>query len=116
MYMRRKVDWQNLLSIALLLMAVPIILASYRTNFQPWYLLYALPFIALSSNKYYVFIPGVIFSMFALLQYVPFLYSGNWDPPIPTILNGLNIIAIVFSIVFVFFYSQFRYKENKIKK
>src|SRR3989344_5831313 len=60
---------------------------SFNIQFQPWYLLYILPFTAFIQNKYYVAIPVFIISIAALFQYVPFLYIGNWDNPIPIVLN-----------------------------
>ncbi|MEX2007781.1 MAG: hypothetical protein WD992_03330 [Candidatus Levyibacteriota bacterium] len=82
----------------LVLMSTAVVIASVRTNFQPWYLLYALPFAALLSNKYFVVIPSVIMSFAALVLYVPYLYSGNWNPPIPEQLLWITTAGMAFSI------------------
>lgn len=92
---------------SIILMGVATILATNRTTFQPWYLLLPLTFSSFLSNKYYILIPSVLISFLALLQYVPYLYNGNYNPPIPDIMNqmlwwsiGVSIFATVFFVIF----------------
>lgn len=82
-------------------MAAAVVVASFRTNFQPWYLLYVLPFAALLPNKYYIFIPTVILSFTSLISYLPFLYVGNWDPPVPAYLLYVLVGGLVISAISV---------------
>ncbi len=96
-----KVEKEKFFYVLIISMLLPIGFASYRTQFQPWYLLYALPFAAFVQKKYFVMIPVVIVSLFALLNYVPFLYNGNWDPPTPTILAYMLYGSIAASVVLV---------------
>lgn len=98
---KKKINWEIIFSTITILMIIPVVLASYRTNFQPWYLLNILPFAALVSKKYYFFIPSMILSSFSLFQYLPFLYLGNWDNPVPLILFWITISSIVISIALV---------------
>lgn len=84
-----------------LVMIFAVFLASVRTNFQPWYLLYPLPFAALIRRKYLVLVPSIIVTFFALLEYSPFLYLGNWDKPVPTILSLLTLISIILSLGYI---------------
>lgn len=91
--------WDTLFVQATILMIIPVILASVRTNFQPWYLLYLAPFASLVGQKPYILIPSVILSLFALLQYAPFLYLGNWDLPVPQIIFWLGVVSVVLSVV-----------------
>src|SRR3989344_1465013 len=95
----KRLNWEILFSAIAILMVVPVVLATIRTSFQPWYLLNLLPFVALVSKKSYFFIPSIILSLFSLLQYLPFLYLGNWDMPVPVILLWLTISSIFLSIV-----------------
>lgn len=87
--------------ISLVLMVATIVIATVRTNFQPWYLLFALPFAALSAKKIIVFIPSVILSISSLLNYYPFIREGNWNPPIPYYLNVINISGVFLSLALV---------------
>lgn len=91
--------WRTIFFLSLLSMIPAVVVASFRTNFQPWYMLSVLPFAAFLTNKYYVVIPSVVISLFSLMHYVPFLKSGNWDPPIPTILFFLTFSSIIVSII-----------------
>lgn len=95
-----KIDNEKFFLFISVLMLAPIILASYRTNFQPWYLLFVLPFTVFVSHKSYIFIPTIVISFVSVLYYIPFVYLGNWDPPIPNILNLMMIASIIISIVF----------------
>ena len=54
-----------------------------RTSFQPWYFLYILPFVALLPETQWLFWLTSSLSAGFLLHYAPFLYLGNWDPPVP---------------------------------
>jgi hypothetical protein len=87
-----------------------IIAASVRTQFQPWYLLYVVPFAVLLSYKYYVVIPLVILSVAGTAHYMPYLYSGNWDPPVPVILDWLLYGSLVLSVAVVFLVRASRYR------
>lgn len=106
---KKKLSFEKVSILTIFLMIIGIIASSLRTNFQPWYLLYILPYVSFISKKYYVFIPSVILSFSSLLIYVPYLYSGNWDPPIPTILFWITTLGILGSILIV----SIRYKMVK---
>ncbi len=84
---------------SLLVMSVAVIAASIRTNYQPWYFLYVVPFIALLSPKKFVLIPFIIFTVINVIYYVPYLYTGNWDPPIPFTLNVIVVAGLALAIV-----------------
>jgi len=107
----KKIELERLALFICVSMLAATVAASLRTNFQPWYLLYVLPFAALILNKYYVLIPSIILSASSLLIYVPFLSSGNWDPPIPMQLFWITTFGIALSVVVILI---FRFK-NLIK-
>lgn len=94
----KKIRWDLVFLACVISMVVAVLAASIRTNFQPWYLLYVLPFTALLAKKYFVLIPGIIISLFALFEYIPFFYLGNWDPPVPTLLSTIRLVGIGLSI------------------
>jgi len=97
---KKGLNWQLLFTAMVVAMIIPVILASYRTNFQPWYLLNIFPFAALISRNYYIFIPSVILSLITTFEYLPFLYLGNWDSPVPSILFWTIISSIILSLLF----------------
>lgn len=104
-------SWKFFCFLAIVCMGIGVIAASVRTNYQPWYFLSVLPFVALAEKKYYYVIPSVIISMFSLFEYVPFLQRGNWDAPVPTILWYMHIVAITISILCVLIYKQLVLKK-----
>lgn len=89
----------TLITLCLLSMLIPLVLVSLRTQFQPWYLLYLLPFVALLVHKWYVFVPVTILSVFALIQYIPYLYLGNWDPRVPMMLTTMTILGVIAALL-----------------
>lgn len=101
------------IGIAIMVMIVAVILATIRTTFQPWYLLYIFPFAVLMIEKRFIKFPLYIFSIAAVIYYIPFLYGGNWNPPIPALLNEMMIGAtIVSSIISIVFYSFSSREKN----
>lgn len=107
----KKIDWQKLFVGASVIMLIPVIFSSQRTELQPWYLLWIVPFVALSGEI--LAVPLVIISFGLLLHYIPFLYSGNWDPPIPAIKLWITIISIAFSLVTIFFFLTRKSSKRK---
>lgn len=99
---------------AIILMIGAVILATIRTNFQPWYLLYVAPFAVLMINKNYVRLPLFIFSIANIIYYIPYLHEGNWDPPIPALLNNIMIAAIILSVIsVVLLFPSWRKEKDK---
>lgn len=98
------VKYQQIFPIFIVAMACAVVAASMRTTFQPWYLLFVIPLSSLVAQKYYVMIPTIILSAVAMLNYFPYLYLGNWDKPVPMILNTMNLSGVVLSAMTVLVY------------
>jgi hypothetical protein len=60
-----------------------------------------LSFAAFLADRYYVLLPSFVISLFAEFTYIPFLYTGNWDPPIPQILSEMYWGSYVLAVVLV---------------
>ncbi|MGE5041289.1 MAG: glycosyltransferase family 87 protein [Candidatus Levyibacteriota bacterium] len=82
-----------------ILMGIAVYLASARTTFQPWYFLLPFPFLTFLGNRAYIFTFTVTFSFLILFQYLPYIYSGNYDPPIPALMNNMLWASIGLSIL-----------------
>lgn len=108
---KNSIPWEKATAISLLLLSLGIVTETKQSgNFQSWYLIAALSYAVFLSDKYYILIPSVIISMMSLLLYVPYLFLGNWDPPVPHILNTIIFLSYVFSllaILSVYFYRRF---------
>jgi hypothetical protein len=70
--------WEKIMTVGIGLMFVAVLLASYRSNFQPWYLLFVIPFTSLISSKRNLIYPVLLLSITALCNYIPYLYMGTW--------------------------------------
>jgi hypothetical protein len=110
----KAVPWNVVFGLAVILMTVGVIAESHQGTFQPWYLLAILPFAVFLAHRYIVLIPVVVISFAALLNYVPFLFVGNWDKPIPQILSDINFLSYSFSLFAVAIY--FGYKQVQFAK
>ena len=103
---KKKINWDWVWLFSVLLMLGGIIAASLRLEFQPWYIFYCLPLLALLVKKQILQGLSVIFSIGLLFYYVPFLYLGNWDPPIPTFKIALLVTLGVFSLIWIIFFGK----------
>ncbi len=102
----KKINWQIPFGVGIFLLTLTVVVTSIHSgNFQPWYLVLPLSYAVFLVDKYYVYIPGLILSIFALLTYAPYLYLGNWDLPVPVILSGIYIVGIFLSVISVAVYS-----------
>ena len=96
-----QIDWAKVLNYIVPLMTISLVLVIMRTNFQPWYLLYIVAFAPFLKDRYYALIVSTVFPFFALLEYVPFLYKGDWNQPVPNILFLLTALGSFLSIVII---------------
>lgn len=107
---KKKINFEKILGVSLLFLLIGVIFETHQSgNFQTWYLLGPLSFGVFLSHKYYVLIPSIIISVLSMLLYVPFLYLGNWNPPVPQILLNIMLISYVLSLIGVglcFFYRR----------
>lgn len=111
---KTKINWSLVISICVVLMSCSVILSGlYSGNFQPWYLILPLSFAVFLANKFYALIPSVIISFLALLNYLPYLYTGNWDPPIPQVLSATNTIGYILSLIAIVVY--YIHSKERIK-
>jgi hypothetical protein len=115
---KRAISWDRVWQVTIILMVLTIIVASLRTNFQPWYLIAPLIFAVFLSHRYYIFIPSLIVSLFALFTYIPYLFTGNWDPPIPQLLMNMYIFSYILAltIIVIFYFYHKRGGSSRLAK
>lgn len=96
----RKKAWELLINILIILSLVAVYIIIKRRELQPWYLIWPLSMAALIPNsilsKFLSF-----FSIGAVLTYLPFLYYGDWNPPVP-----LLKLKILYASVAIAFFIQ----------
>jgi hypothetical protein len=114
----KHVPWDFVFGLGTILLTIGVMIESHQSTFQPWYILAVLPIAVFVAHRYIVLIPSVIISIAALFNYVPFLFTGNWDKPIPQILSDLNITSycISFFVIALYFgYQQIQFAKH-VKK
>jgi hypothetical protein len=89
----------------IILCTIPaVILASLRTNYQPWYLMYMLPFITFRSNKNYFLIPSIIFSFGGLLIYSAYIALGDLNSFGLLMIQVINYTTFITAGIFLIIY------------
>lgn len=113
--LRKNIESKKIIEYIVFLSAIAVILTSIASGqnknpeFQPWYLLLLAPFIGLyEKNIVQGLFIGVCF--FALLSYVPFLYTGEWPENIVMIKNILIITGLVLGVITYFTKKKLRQK------
>jgi hypothetical protein len=96
--LKKDIPWEKVFLASIILLTAGVVTASFRTIFQPWYLLFFLPFAAFVSKKYYIFIPSVLLSFFAASTYIPYVYLTDYDKNYPQIVMSIRIIGFLIVI------------------
>lgn len=105
-------NWQTVITSSFLCMFAAVIVASSRTQFQPWYLLYIIPFAALSTRLSIV-IPTGIVSIGSLFLYLPYIYVGNYDAPVPFVMAlTVSVLCILSAVVLSVVYFIAKHKRS----
>lgn len=78
---------------AIILLFISIIAQAMRANLQPWYFVIIMPFIPLVHLKRPLIV-SLLLSTAGLLYYLPPLFFGNWNKPVPEQLNLIVITSI----------------------
>lgn len=105
----------NFLNVIFFSMFVPLVFVTLRTNFQPWYLLYVIPFASLIPQRNYAVGVGIILSFFALLEYMPYIYRGDWNEPVSQILLFLTTAGFVLYLIYIFSSKAFKPDKKMVK-
>ena len=104
---------EKFIELNFILMFLALIAVILRTNFQPWYLLYIIPLASLLPGKNYAVAGSIILPFFALLEYIPYLYKGDWNDPIPQVLMGITMFGAFTYIVYIAL--SFRYDKLSLQ-
>lgn len=94
-WQKKKINWEKIWLFSFVFMTSALLVATKRSEFQPWYLLYLLPFVGLMPQKKWLFWPITSLSFGLLLHYAPFLYLGNWNPPVPTLRLSFTLSFLI---------------------
>jgi len=112
---RRKISgaWSLFFLLSGIFLVIAALVASRQTNFQPWYLTWALPFFLLLPFGGYAKAAQVVgaFSAAGVLLYTPFLYTGDWEHSVPT-----NFLILLWGGIALFYMGFFVRKVLREKE
>ncbi|MCG2691321.1 hypothetical protein L6272_00685, partial [Microgenomates group bacterium] len=87
----KKIDLPTLFSVLLLLL-----MFIRSGQLHSWYFIWAFSFVVLSKSRFLIKVFTAL-TIGALLRYAPYLYYGNWDPPVYLLRNLIWVGSLVFA-------------------
>lgn len=94
-----------------MVMVVGLLIVISRREFLPWYWVWVMPFVALLPRQQNLLILSAGVSAGLLLRYVPYLYLGHYDPPVPQlrmIFLWILIVAVGFLLLLKKFVAKYQ--------
>jgi predicted membrane-bound dolichyl-phosphate-mannose-protein mannosyltransferase len=87
----RKINWEKFFIAAVILSLLTVLVASIRTTFQPWYLVFPLSMAAFVSKKLYVLVPSLVASIFSVSIYIPYVLMTDYAKGYPQIIQNIEL-------------------------
>lgn len=110
----RKINWEKFFIASVILSLSTVLVASLRTTFQPWYLVFPLSMAAFVPKKLYIFIPSLVASIFAVSIYVPYILLTDYAKGYPQIIQNIELVglAIVSLLTIIFVLKQILFSRR----
>lgn len=102
--LNRKINWEHFFTLSLLLSLITVVLASFRTTFQPWYFLLSFAVSSFIFRKFYVFIPVVVISLTSVLIYAVYVFMTDYAKGYPQIIERIELIGLITAIILPLIY------------
>lgn len=96
---KKNIPWENIFLVSVVFSIIAVILATMRTTFQPWYLIFPLTMGAFISKKAYIFIPSLIGSIFMVLIYIVYVYMTDYASQYPKIITNIEYIGLFVVVI-----------------
>jgi hypothetical protein len=96
---KKIINWEKVFILSFLLSLLVVVIASFRTTFQPWYLILALSMASFVSKKYYILIPSIIGSFFCVLIYVVYVYMTDYSKAYPQTISNIEWVGLLAAII-----------------
>ena len=94
-FKKKSVDWERLLIWSVILSLGITVAVTFRTTFQPWYLVLPLSLASLLSKKIYILVPAILGSVFALSLYVVLVFMTDYSPDYVSLVTTIEWIGLV---------------------
>lgn len=107
----KKVNWARVFTWASWSMFLIYLLSPLREELYPWYLVWVIPYVALSLTSDLLVWLTLALSAGTLLRYPPFLYTGSWGGITPRVKLWVTVAPVIF-VLAKFGLSKFRLKKK----
>ena len=97
-FFSRKINWQQVLKIMIVFLLIFLIPVIFEREPYPWYFITVLGMASLIIKSSFVAFVFSGLSLGLLLRYAPFLYFGDYKPPVPVLTFWLTVISLLLSI------------------
>lgn len=101
---KRRVNWEVVFLSSVVLSLSAISFASFRTTFQPWYLIVSFALGSLIAKKYYIFIPVLVSTISCLFIYGVYVYMSDYAKGYPQIIANIEWIGLIVSVILTIVY------------
>lgn len=109
---KKKINWERFFIAGVALSLLTVLVATVRTTFQPWYLVFPLSMASFIPKKNYIFIPSLIGSLFGVLIYVPYVFMTDYAKGYPLVVQNIEVVGLIAVTVPAFIYIV----KNKLSK
>ncbi len=113
-FLFKKKNWTLFCKLTIIFYLIGLVPVIYQREPNPWYFIPVLGFASLNYRDKLIRFSFIGLSVGLLLRYAPFLYFGDYKPPVPEIAYWVTILAVAASI-FIWFLVQIPFfsKHNK---
>ncbi len=101
---QKAINWEKVFLLSVVFAFVTVLVASIRTTFQPWYLMFVFSMASFVSRKYYILIPSVVFSVFCSLIYIVYVYTTDYAKGYPQTVFNIEILGIFVAVALTSLY------------
>lgn len=110
---KKNINWEKVMLISIGLSIFSLFAVTYRTTFQPWYLIFPLSLASFISKKTYILFPSIIASLFSATIYVAYVLFTDYSPNYQQIISNIEWVGLGITVIFFLF---FLFKESIFSK
>ena len=97
----------------LVAMLIGLLAVMTQREILSWYWIWILPFISFFPEYPLVIMVSGVISFSLLVRYVPFLFFGHWNDPVPMYKNILSVVPIGIVLIVVLFRQLYRLSHQQ---
>ncbi len=92
------VGWQRMWTLWAMGLGFIVFIFFTKREILPWYLIWFIPWYALVPRATWLKVIGTAASLGFLLSYAPFLYFGDYNPPVPALKFWIIVVSVLLAL------------------